>query len=323
MRVPNINRCVIFLISVLLFQSATAQHQLSAADKNAAIQSIAKQIAANYIYPEKGGQIASHIQTANFKGAFDKATTWKEFNELVTNELRSYSHDAHLFVRNDPAVVKELKHPGMATNDKGQVSNELPTQASMLQESKVLTGNIGYLKISNISIRKDNLQELYDAMKKVGETKALVIDLRNNGGGGTEVGPLLESFFLPGATPTLQFSTRDGNFTTDSTVSWLKEKKYNHPVYILINKNTASAAEAFAFVLQQNKRAKIVGERSAGAAYMNSWYAIDDENFVSVSTAAPSIPGKNISWELTGVQPDIKVKKGDALEVAVREALKT
>jgi C-terminal processing protease CtpA/Prc len=89
-----------------------------------------------------------------------------------------------------------------------------------------------------------------------------------------------------------------------------------------VNKKTASAAEAFAFVLQQNNRAKIVGERSAGAAYMNSWYAVDDENFVSVSTAAPSIPGKNISWELSGLQPDIKVKKGDALEVALHEAAK-
>ena len=322
MRVPNFNRFVFLLITILFFQFANAQQQLSAADKNAAIQSIAKQIAANYIYPEKGGQIASHIQTSNFKGAFDKATTWKEFNELVTNELRAFSNDAHLFVRNDPAVVKELKQPPMASNDKGQVSSEVSPQPSMIQESKVLADNIGYLKITNINIRKDNLQELYDAMKKMEETKALVIDLRNNGGGGSEVGPLLESYFLPDATPTLQFNTRDGNFTIDSTVSWLKEKKYNNPVYILINKNTASAAEAFAFVLQQNKRAKIVGERSAGAAYMNSWYAIDDENFVSVSTAAPFIPGKNVSWELTGVQPDIKVKKGDALEVAMREASK-
>jgi C-terminal processing protease CtpA/Prc len=87
-----------------------------------------------------------------------------------------------------------------------------------------------------------------------------------------------------------------------------------------VNRKTASAAEAFAFVLQQNRRAKIVGERSAGAAYMNSWYPVDDKNYVSVSTSAPSIPGNDISWEQTGVQPDIKVKKGDALEAAVREA---
>ena len=192
----------------------------------------------------------------------------------------------------------------------------------MITESKVLPDNVGYLKISRINIKKNNISDLYDAMKKMEGTKALIIDLRDNGGGGSEVGAVLESYFLPGATPTLQFTTRAGNSTIDSTVTWLKEKKYDNPVYILVNKNTASAAEAFAFVLQQHRRAKIVGERSAGAAYMNSWYAIDDENYLSVSTAAPSIPGKNISWEITGVQPDIKVKKGDALEVAVLEASK-
>ena len=120
----------------------------------------------------------------------------------------------------------------------------------------------------------------------------------------------------------MQFTTRDGNVTVDSTVTWLKEKRYEKPVYIIVNKKTASAAEAFAFVLQQNRRAKIVGETSAGASYMNSWYAIDDENIVSVSTAAPSIPSKNISWEQEGVRPDIRVKKGDPLDVAIREASK-
>ena len=161
----------------------------------------------------------------------------------------------------------------------------------------MLEGNIGYLRVPVINIKKNNVDDLYDAMKKVQGTKAL-------------------------ATPTLQFTSRDGNFTIDSTVSWLKEKKYENPVFILVNKKTASAAEAFAFVLQQKKRAKIVGENSAGATYINSWYAIDDENFVSVSTAVPSVPRTNNSWELTGVLPDIKVKKGDALETALREAVK-
>lgn len=94
-------------------------------------------------------------------------------------------------------------------------------------------------------------------------------------------------------------------------------------MFVLINNKTASPAEAFAFVLQQNKRAKIVGERFAGAAYMNSWYAIDDESFVSVSTANPSILGKGVSWELAGVEPDVKVKKGDALDVVVHEAARS
>jgi C-terminal processing protease CtpA/Prc len=319
MRVPKLNRLAALMIAITCINAVNAQ-QITADERNAAIQNIAKQIAANYIYPEKGGQIASHIQSVNFKGDFNKATTWKDFDELVTNELKKFSQDEHLYVKNDPDVVKHLRDRDQ--DKKGRVSSELPSPALMIQESKVLDGNIGYLKVPSINIDKQNVQQLYDAMKKMQGTKALIIDLRDNGGGGSEMGPVFESFFLPAGKPTLQFTTRDGSSSTDSTVSWLQEKKYDNPVYILINKKTASAAEAFAFVLQQNRRARIVGERSAGAAYMNSWYAIDDQNYVSVSTAAPSLPGDDISWESTGVQPDIKVKKGDALEVALREATK-
>jgi C-terminal processing protease CtpA/Prc len=318
MRVSKLNRLAAVLIAITCIQSANAQ-QITAADRNTAIHNIAKQIAANYIYPEKGGQIASHLQTANFNGGFNKATTWKEFDELVTTELKKFSQDEHLYVKNDPDVVKDLRDK---ENKKGYVNGGSSAPASMIQESKMMDGNVGYLKVPTININNKNVQDLYDAMKKMQGTKALIIDLRDNDGGGSSMGPVFESFFLPPATPTLQFTSRDGTSTTDSTVSWLQEKKYDNPLYILINKNTASAAEAFAFVMQQNRRARIVGERSAGAAYMNSWYAIDDKNYVSVSTAAPSLPGNDVSWESVGVVPDIKVKKGDALEVALRDATK-
>ena len=110
MRVPKFNRLCAVLIAMTCLQSVNAQ-QITNESRNTAIQNIAKQIAANYIYPEKGGQIASHIQTSNFKGMFDKAATWKDFDELVTAELKKFSQDEHLYVKYDPAVVKELKDP--------------------------------------------------------------------------------------------------------------------------------------------------------------------------------------------------------------------
>lgn len=318
MRMLKTKHAAALLIAAITLSSAKSQ-EISAEQKNAAIQTIAKEIAANYVYPEKGGQIASHIQTANFKGQFEKAKTWEEFDEMVTKELRNFSQDGHLYVKHDAKTVEALRNPsgGEVKNKVNEVHDQ---NTSMISEATILPSNVGYLKIPEININKLNLGSLYEAMRKMQGTKSLIIDLRNNGGGGSEVGPVLESFFLPPGTPTLKFTQRDGNFSTDSTVTWLEEKRYDKPVYIIINKKTASAAEAFVFVLQQNKRAKIVGESSAGASHMNSWYVVNDENFVSVSTAAPSIPGKEITWEQEGVQPNIKVKKGDALEVAIREA---
>jgi hypothetical protein len=292
-----------------------AAQQLSTEEKTAAIQTIAKQIAANYVYPEKGGQIASFIQTANFHGDFNKANDWKEFDKMVTESLQKFSRDHHLYVRNDPDEVNRLKSSKKDTEQMHINGNNSVSNNYGFQESRVLENNIGYIKLSEINITKKSLSALYKAMHEVENTKALIIDLRDNGGGWSEIGAVLESFFLPENTPVLEFSGRSGDVHTDSTVGWLKEKKYDKPVYIIINKNTASAAEAFAFVLQQNNRAKIVGERSSGAAYMNDWYVVNDENYVSVSTSAPHLPGKDISWQDDGIQPDIKIKNGDPLQI--------
>jgi hypothetical protein len=318
MRVPNFNRLVIVLFSSLIFTSAKPQ-QISQEDKTAAIQKISKYIAAHYVYPEKGGQIASHLQTVNFKGQFKDATTWKDFNDKVTRELQQFSGDIHLYVRNDAAIVHELKD-ATGGKDRSHVIHDEKNIASIISESKVMEGNVGYIRLSEINIGKNNVRELYDAMKRIRDTRALIIDLRDNGGGGSDLGAVLESFFLPAGKPVLQFTSRDGNVVTDSTVTWLKENRYDKPVYILVNKKTASAAEAFAFVLRENKRAKIVGENTAGAAFRNEWFAIDDENYLSVSTAVPSLPGEDFTWQDTGIKPDIKVKKGDPLAVALREA---
>lgn len=320
MRILSLNHVLAVTIALFTIQPGTAQ-EFNSNNKDEAVRNIAKYIAANYVNPDKGGKIASHIQAANFKGQFNKATTWKEFNEMVTKELSTYGNDGHLYVRHDPEAVKDLQNPSKPSEPQN-TSGGNTLSKSTITESKILDNNIGYLRLTEIMINKNNLDDLYQHMNKINGTKALIIDLRDNGGGGSDVGPVLESFFLQEGMPTLTFVTRDQNYRTDSTVSWLKEKRYDKPVYLITNRGTASAAEAFAFVLQQNRRAKIVGERSAGAANMNSWYAINDENFVSVSTASPTIPGKNISWEQTGLQPDIKAKNEDPLTVAVREATK-
>ncbi|WP_353719886.1 S41 family peptidase [Dyadobacter sp. 676] len=182
------------------------------------------------------------------------------------------------------------------------------------REVKVLEDNIGYLKISEINISAKSLPILFAAMRFVANSKALVIDLQNNGGGGSAVGSVLESFFLPAQTSLLEFKTRNGSSRSDMTVDWLLEPRYEKPLYILVNRHTASAAEAFAFALQKHGRAKIVGQRSAGAAFMNSWYPVNQHLFISVSTGAPTRPGTGETWEGTGIQPDYVVAEGAGLD---------
>ncbi len=151
-------------------------------------------------------------------------------------------------------------------------------------------------------------------MRFIAHTNALIIDLKDNGGGGSDVGAVFQSFFLTPGIPLLEFKSRSGQVKIEKTVSWLTEKKYEKPLFILVNKHTASAAEAFAYSLQAVKRAVIVGQVSAGAANMNSWFVVNNEIFVSVSTAAPTLPGTQDSWEQKGVQPNAFVEAGKELD---------
>ncbi|MBO9572166.1 MAG: hypothetical protein J7497_08160, partial [Chitinophagaceae bacterium] len=97
MRVPNLLSCAILAFLIPFNISA----QLSEADKTAAIQKISKSIVDKYVDAEKGGQLSSHLLTANYKGAFKKANTWDEFDEMVTKSLQQVGNDKHIFVKHD------------------------------------------------------------------------------------------------------------------------------------------------------------------------------------------------------------------------------
>jgi C-terminal processing protease CtpA/Prc len=314
-----IKTCLVFML--LVFGAAPAGSQdFGKKELKQVIDTITQLVERHYVFPEKGKTIASEIVDRYRKGAYNSINTWKALDSILTLHLQEVSNDGHLYTGYDPQIVKDLlAPPGDAVQIQAGSNKGAETNFGF-KEVKVLDDNIGYLKLDRIQINTESLLQLYAAMQFVSHTKALVIDLRNNGGGGSDVGAVFQSFFLPPNIPLLEFATRNGNSFVESTVPWLTEKRYNKPLYILINRKTASAAEAFAFSLQHQKRAVIVGSPSAGAAHMNTWYPINNFLYLSVSTAAPVLPGTRISWERKGVKPDLEAKEGEELDV-VRKAL--
>jgi hypothetical protein len=322
MRTSNLFLCFLTLIAVVFPKVGTSQG-IPKKELDAAFATMSKLIDSTYVFPEKGQQIALHLQQEYKKGKFSEAKNWKGIDSLITRSLQEFSHDGHMYVRYDPKTAKELsaymaKQSANEADSAGNASsdnlfhygNEAAAKNFGFREVKVLDGNIGYLKLSEINISEKSLPILFAAMRFVSGTEALIIDLRDNGGGGSAVGNVFESFFLPKETPLLAFKARTGNTETERTVNWLLEKKYDKPLFIIVNSGTASAAEAFAYALQRHRRAKVVGQRSAGGAHMNSWYPVNEELFISVSTGAPTWPGTDENWEQKGINPDYPVKNG-------------
>ena len=269
---------------------------------------IAALIEKNYVLKEKGVLIAAHFKNALKKGRFYQAQSLKQLDSIMTKSLREASNDYHLYTWNNKEIVNELKSEqdeGGETSAGTFFDNKKAYDTNFgFDKVDVLSDNIGYIKLSQINISDHSLKKLYAAMTLVENTNALIIDLRNNGGGGSTVGSVLETYFFNEHLDLLEFRKRNGQTEINSTVGWLLEKRYLKPLYILINKGTASAAEAFAFALKSQDRCVIIGEPSSGGAFMNTYFPVNEDFIVAISTAAPFLPGTAISWEGTGVQPD-------------------
>ena len=290
----------------------------SSSEVERAIQTMSKIINDKYVFPAKGEMIAKHLSRELMNGRFKNVKSWKALDSIATKVLRDISGDGHMYVEYNPNTVKELSTITKDVEDNSSYDpfyygGDAVRNNFGFKEVKVLEGNIGYIKLSQINISEKSLPVLFASMRFIANTKALIVDLQNNHGGGTAIGNVFESYFLPKETPLLEFKNRQGENHISKTVAWLLEPKYEKPLYIMINNGTASAAEAFAFALQFRKRSIIVGQRSAGGAHMNSWYPVNKHLYISVSTGAPTLPGTEINWEQTGVQPDHVVEVGQEI----------
>jgi hypothetical protein len=91
---------------------------------------------------------------------------------------------------------------------------------------------------------------------------------------------------------------------------------------VLTSRNTGSAAEAFAFTLQQVGRGKTVGDRTAGAAHGGGWVPIGQGFIIFVPTFRGFNPRTGKSWNNIGVQPDISAPTERSMEIAHFEAVR-
>ena len=143
---------------------------------------------------------------------------------------------------------------------------------------KVLDGNIGYLQIS--SFNNSDIREQFDNIfTEILKTKALIIDLRDNGGGNSGNGDYILSHLS-------NDSIRKGEWDTPqyrpAFASWgMKvdnykgEGEYLHPakgkphytkpIVTLINRGTFSCAEDFTSSLVWMKRGPIIGQPTGGS----------------------------------------------------------
>lgn len=164
-----------------------------------------------------------------------------------------------------------------------------------------------------------------NAMRFLQYTDALILDMRSNSGGSADTAALLASYlFATAKLPLFEIIPRSGQegrwYATESPP--LPGRNGTRPVYVLTAERTFSAGEGFAFILQERRRAEVIGERTAGAANPGRPYAVSAglELTVPNGQVRAAVSGRN--WEGVGVIPDVSVTASDALRVGHIRALR-
>jgi retinol-binding protein 3 len=338
-RRPGTGRALLLALSLGFVTAAT--HPAGAADAPPAredlridaamraevIEGVAQRLESRYVFPEIGKRIASSLRSRAAKTRYGSMTSAAALCESLTAELRAISKDQHLRV---DYAVRARPMPKTGPDHKLTPEQRAARRADFGYENngfrKVerLAGNVGYLRLDRFVDPEYAGETARGAMSFLANTDAMIIDLRQNGGGTPLMVALLASYLLEPEPVHLNSIYSRVEDTTKQiwSFAYLPGPRYlDKDVFVLTSRRTFSGAEEFAYDLKSLRRATIVGERTRGGANPGGIEQINEHFAVIVPTGRAINPVTGTNWEGVGVEPDLAAPADSALAVAHRTAL--
>jgi carboxyl-terminal processing protease len=163
---------------------------------------------------------------------------------------------------------------------------------------------IGYFRIT--SFQKTTLRELDAALWKLHREgmRRLIIDVRNNPGGLLPSAVDVSDRFIERG---VIVSTRGRSAQEDATFSAREANKWLMPLVVIVDQDSASAAEIFSGAIHDLKRGKIVGVRSYGKGSVQGIFPLDGTNAGIRLTTAKFYSPSGKPYSHVGVEPDREV----------------
>lgn len=320
------SRTLALLCSLLIATAALAQpapRPLTAAQRTAALTAIKAAFRERYVIADKRAMIVARIDEQTRAGRYDVSDP-QVFCDRLSDDLRAVAHDGHLGLRCDPAgYAAALAQPAGDAGGDAMWARRAARENHGIAELRRLPGNLRYLKLTGFHWTTDVTGAVYDdAMRFLRGGDAVIIDLRGNGGGEHAAVLYLISHFLPPNTFELEFHHVREPVSQMRTLEHVPAGRLRGvPLYVLIDGGTASAAEAFAYDVQQFRLGELIGSKTAGAAHNNAFVPIAPGFLLSISEGRPVHAIGRGNWEGTGIAPTTAVAPGTALEVAQQRAL--
>jgi carboxyl-terminal processing protease len=195
-----------------------------------------------------------------------------------------------------------------------EIINVPSVEERMLDESPA----IGYVKLNQFHAQ--SAQEMADTLNRLLEDhrmEGLVLDLRGNGGGDFEASLAIASIFLDDQEIVKVVDARN-----NETVHRSSAGSINIPMVVLVNGDSASAAEILAGALQDNERAILVGEKTYGKGLVQTIYPLRGGSALKLTTQKYYTPD-GIDINEIGISPDYIVEQepGAAHDVQLEKAI--
>jgi hypothetical protein len=314
---------LILLISLLLSNAIYGQdpeQKMSSKQIKLLVDSLCNAMKREYIYPDKAVLISNYIKSEFKKGSYNKAKNKFELGQLLSNNMQQIFKDGHLSIRFDPQLTAQLETPWKAmTEAERQKQYEMDVKGVQegnfaFKRTERLSGNIGYVRWDGFVPLVDEAKSTLDAaFKFVSNCRALIIDMRYNGGGSPDMVLQIQNYFFNDKISMNEIISRSNDTLKRYTYPSKTDFKLNMPIYILTGRRTFSAAEDFTFGMQNNKRAVVVGDTTGGGAHPTGSHNMG-QGFVAFIPNARSPIDKD--WEGKGIFPNFAVPSEEALTKA-------
>ncbi len=279
---------------------------LSKEEKASIISFAQGALAAFYFDPKLQKEMSDEIGQMLKDGHFDKIDTVSKFNGELINYFRKKTNDKHFYI-------------GV---DYGQLTERVPNLSVTTPEERnfgfrnvsVRDGNIGYIRWDECIAGPEAYKTAQSALTLMRNTRAIVIDISGNGGGNGEISTFLYHYL---------FKPDDKRFETllikkcKGEADWRRSEPPveplpggpdlgDKPIYIVTSGNTFSAAEYFAFMMKELKRATIIGKNTGGGG--NPVNMMSNGRYMMYVPTCQITTNEGKSLEGKGVAPDIEFK---------------
>lgn len=170
----------------------------------------------------------------------------------------------------------------------------------------MLDGGIGYIHITQFA--KITVDQFEDTMKSLSDQgmQKMILDLRDNGGGLVSSACEIGRQILPEGIIVYE-ENKDGNRIYEKND---EDNGFSMPMVVLVNENTASAAEILAGAIKDDGIATIVGKTTFGKGIVQNDFRLSDGSYLKLTVRHYYTPdGNDIHGK--GIEPDITVDAAD------------